>query len=144
MRRKASPLHRRVGGSGGVSPSRLNGKEFHFRSRLRNGPACWGERGSDPKNEGAADRLSVLEKSRDGFVIAEEDLRRRGPGDLSGTAQSGFARLRLGDLLADSKLIKLARQLAERLIAQDPTLSINPEPKSPVQSQTPSLHISRE
>lgn len=71
----------------------------------------------------AHDRLRVLEETGDGFVIAEEDLRRRGPGDVLGSAQSGQAPLRFGELLADTRLVTLARRLAERTLADDPTLA---------------------
>jgi ATP-dependent DNA helicase RecG len=68
-------------------------------------------------------RLHVLEETSDGFAIAEEDLRRRGPGDVMGSAQSGQAPLQFGELLADTRLVTLARRLAERTLADDPTLS---------------------
>jgi ATP-dependent DNA helicase RecG len=67
-------------------------------------------------------RLRVLEETSDGFVIAEEDLKRRGPGDVLGSAQSGEAPLRFGELLADTRLVTLARLLAERTLAEDPDL----------------------
>jgi ATP-dependent DNA helicase RecG len=68
-------------------------------------------------------RLHVLEETGDGFVIAEEDLRRRGPGDVLGSAQSGQAPLRFGELLADTRLVTLARRLAERTLGDDPALT---------------------
>ena len=68
-------------------------------------------------------RLHILEETSDGFVIAEEDLRRRGPGDVMGSAQSGQAPLRFGELLADTKLVMLARSLAERTLGSDPELA---------------------
>jgi ATP-dependent DNA helicase RecG len=71
----------------------------------------------------AQSRLRLLEETTDGFVIAEEDLRRRGPGDVLGSAQSGQAPLRFGELLADTRLVTLARRLAERTLADDPALT---------------------
>ena len=68
-------------------------------------------------------RLAIMEETDDGFIIAEEDLKRRGPGDVLGSAQSGQAPLRFVELLADTRLVRLARQLAERTLDQDPTLS---------------------
>jgi ATP-dependent DNA helicase RecG len=68
-------------------------------------------------------RLRVMEETSDGFVIAEEDLRRRGPGDVLGDAQSGQAPLLFGELLADTRLVTLARRLAERTLAEDPDLA---------------------
>ncbi len=47
------------------------------------------------------ERLAVLEKTDDGFVVAEEDLKRRGPGDALGTRQSGVPLFRVGDLVRD-------------------------------------------
>jgi ATP-dependent DNA helicase RecG len=63
------------------------------------------------------DRLEVLGKTEDGFAIAEEDLRRRGPGDALGTRQSGVPFFRVGDLLRDLVLLHEARTEAERLAA---------------------------
>ena len=77
----------------------------------------------DDKDEEAKERLAVLEETSDGFKIAEEDLRRRGPGNVLGHAQSGQAPLRFAELLADTRLVRLARALAERTLDEDPTLS---------------------
>jgi ATP-dependent DNA helicase RecG len=63
------------------------------------------------------ERLAVLEKTDDGFVVAEEDLRRRGPGDALGTRQSGVPFFRVGDLVRDVAWMKMARDEARRLIA---------------------------
>ncbi len=76
----------------------------------------------DGKNPEAIEKLKVLEATRDGFRIAEADLRLRGPGELLGTAQSGVAGLRLGDLVADARLVKLSRDLASEVLEMDPTL----------------------
>ncbi len=64
------------------------------------------------------ERLSVLEKTDDGFVVAEEDLRRRGPGDALGTRQSGVPLFRAGDLLRDVAWMKRAREEAVKLLAK--------------------------
>jgi ATP-dependent DNA helicase RecG len=77
----------------------------------------------DEDDEDAKARLAIMEETSDGFKIAEEDLKRRGPGDLLGRAQSGQGALRFADLLADTRLVRLARQLAERTLDQDPLLS---------------------
>ena len=71
------------------------------------------------KDAEAKEQLRILEESSDGFVIAEEDLKRRGPGDVLGSAQSGQAPLRFSELLADTRLLTLARRLAERTLAKD-------------------------
>jgi ATP-dependent DNA helicase RecG len=67
------------------------------------------------KNPEARARLRVLEQTNDGFRIAEEDLRLRGPGEFLGQQQSGMPRFRFGDLVQDYDLIQQARQLAARL-----------------------------
>ncbi len=69
------------------------------------------------KNE----RLHVLERTTDGFKIAEEDLRLRGPGEIYGLAQSGFDDLKVASLL-DYPTIKAAREEAEKILEQDPEL----------------------
>jgi len=64
-----------------------------------------------------------LEKTSDGFEIAEADLRLRGPGDILGTAQSGLTDLRFADFIADTDLIRQARALADRVFREDPDLT---------------------
>jgi ATP-dependent DNA helicase RecG len=67
-------------------------------------------------------KLRVLESTSDGFQIAEEDLRLRGPGDVLGTMQSGTSGLRFADFLADVDLLALARKQAETILLEDPHL----------------------
>ena len=67
---------------------------------------------SSSKSESARQRLRVLEQSNDGFRIAEEDLKLRGPGELLGQQQSGMPNFRFGDLMKDMDLILRARQAA--------------------------------
>lgn len=69
------------------------------------------------------EKMKTLEATSDGFEIAEADLRLRGPGDLLGTAQSGLPPLKLGDLIADSALMREARKAAMDLFAVDPELA---------------------
>ncbi|MGB8152257.1 MAG: ATP-dependent DNA helicase RecG [Candidatus Cybelea sp.] len=69
-----------------------------------------------------SERLEVLLRSTDGFEIADEDLRLRGPGQLSGTIQSGAADLRLGDLVRDIDVYRAAKAAAELIVAGDPAL----------------------
>ena len=68
-------------------------------------------------------RLKVLEETTDGFRIAEEDLRIRGPGELMGVKQSGVADLRVADILRDREVLEKAREWAFRIVEEDPTLS---------------------
>lgn len=71
------------------------------------------------------ERLSVIARTTDGFVIAEEDLRLRGPGEVYGLSQSGFGNLQVASLL-DYPTIKAARTEAETLLNQDPELTKYP------------------
>jgi len=68
------------------------------------------------------DRLKILETTGDGFRIAEEDLRFRGPGDLIGTRQAGWPEFRIADLMADPELLLRARKAAFDLVERDPEL----------------------
>jgi RecG-like helicase/REP element-mobilizing transposase RayT len=77
---------------------------------------------SDPSAETAA-KLAVLEKTSNGFEVAEADWELRGPGDLLGTAQSGLPELKLGNLRSDAKLMQLARAAAIELFRDDPLLA---------------------
>jgi ATP-dependent DNA helicase RecG len=78
---------------------------------------------TDGKNPESMDKLKVLEQSSDGFEIAEADLRLRGPGDVLGTQQSGLADLHFTDFLADTALLREARAMADKVIAEDPDLT---------------------
>ncbi|WGF89426.1 ATP-dependent DNA helicase RecG [Marinivivus vitaminiproducens] len=71
----------------------------------------------------AKERLKVLRGTEDGFVIAEEDLRLRGPGEVLGTRQSGMPDLRFADLGAHADLMAAARQEAKLVLARDPRLT---------------------
>lgn len=70
------------------------------------------------------ERLRVLERTTNGFEIAEEDLRRRGPGELAGTRQSGLPDLRMADLLADTPALVKARAEAFAVMESDPDLTL--------------------
>ncbi len=73
--------------------------------------------------EAAARRLDVLCRTCDGFRIAEEDLRIRGPGELLGTRQHGWPEFRVASLIEDVELLTAARDDAARLVAADPRLA---------------------
>jgi ATP-dependent DNA helicase RecG len=73
--------------------------------------------------EEAAQRLSVLASTSNGFEIADEDLKLRGPGELFGARQHGFEKMRLADLTSDGPIIRAARQAAFSIIQQDPNLN---------------------
>jgi len=65
-------------------------------------------------------RLETMVQTSDGFEIAEMDLKLRGPGDLSGTQQSGILDLKIADIIKDAEILKLARSLATQIIKDDP------------------------
>ncbi len=78
---------------------------------------------SDAQNEEARRRLRVMCETTDGFRIADEDLRLRGPGDFFGNRQHGLPQLHIADLMSDAALLGAARSAAEALLRQDPFLS---------------------
>ena len=68
-------------------------------------------------------RIEIMTESNDGFVIAEAELKLRGPGDLEGTQQSGIPfNLRIADLVRDNAILYRAREIAESVIGDDPKL----------------------
>jgi ATP-dependent DNA helicase RecG len=73
-----------------------------------------------PLSEGARQRLAVMRATHDGFAIAREDLRLRGPGELLGARQSGQMMLRFADLDTDTDLLERARNLADVLLRDHP------------------------
>ncbi|MBX7148008.1 ATP-dependent DNA helicase RecG [bacterium] len=74
------------------------------------------------RSEEARFRLKVMEDTNDGFVISEEDLKIRGPGDFLGTRQAGMPELRLANLVTDTKLLAAARNRALEIVEENPTL----------------------
>ncbi len=77
---------------------------------------------SASKSKETKERLEILNKSNDGFFIASEDLRLRGPGDLFGIRQSGTLDFGLADVFQDAKLLQKANEAAEELLLEDPEL----------------------
>lgn len=77
-------------------------------------------------NRETMERLEILNKSNDGFFIASEDLRLRGPGELLGIRQSGEFAFKIGDIYSDAPVLKLAADAVEQLLRDDPHL-IQPE-----------------
>lgn len=72
-------------------------------------------------------RLEIMVQTNDGFEIAEADLKLRGPGDLEGTQQSGVAfDLKIADIARDGQLLQYVREVASRVVDEDPTC-IRPE-----------------
>ena len=79
---------------------------------------------SDNKSEDVKARLSIMTKTNNGFEIAEEDLRLRGPGDFFGSRQHGLPEMHVADLGADTQVLKTAQEEAKALLAADPQLSL--------------------
>ena len=67
-------------------------------------------------------RLDILNHSNDGFFIASEDLKLRGPGDFFGVRQSGVMEFQIGDIFSDSNVLKDASEAAALLLTEDPGL----------------------
>ena len=77
---------------------------------------------TDNKSDDVQARMKVLCESADGFRIAEEDLRLRGPGDFFGSRQHGLPEMHLADLGAETETLLRAKEAAERLLTEDPQL----------------------
>ena len=67
-------------------------------------------------------RLAIMERTNDGFLIADEDLKLRGPGEVFGQRQSGFFQYKIADIVKDGEIIREARELAFELVKLDPNL----------------------
>jgi ATP-dependent DNA helicase RecG len=79
---------------------------------------------SSSQTEEASAKLAVLERTTNGFEVAEADWELRGPGDLLGTAQSGLPALKIGDLKRDAELMRRARAVAMSIFEIDPRLEL--------------------
>ncbi len=77
---------------------------------------------SDYTTGTTADRLNVIKSSTDGFKIADEDLRLRGPGDFLGSRQHGLPQLKIADIYADNDILRMAGMAAANLLENDPKL----------------------
>src|SRR5699024_7218345 len=74
--------------------------------------------------EEVSKQLKILSQSNDGFYIAAEDLKLRGPGDLFGIRQSGQMEFRLADIYQDASILKKASEAAAEILALDPDLEL--------------------
>ncbi len=68
------------------------------------------------------ERIQTMVRTNDGFEIAEADLKLRGPGDIEGTRQSGILDLRIADIAKDGRILQTAREVAARILEEDPHL----------------------
>jgi ATP-dependent DNA helicase RecG len=69
-------------------------------------------------------RMEIMTSTSDGFVIAEADLKMRGPGDISGTRQSGDIQLKLANISQDAPILQQAQQLSKKIVEEDPELQM--------------------
>ena len=76
-----------------------------------------------PKTDDAKARLKVFVECSDGFRLAEEDLKIRGPGQFFGTRQNGVPELKIGNIITDYDLLRLAADDAKVVVGKDDTLS---------------------
>lgn len=88
---------------------------------------------SDNKGEENKARLKIMSSTNDGFAIAEEDLRLRGPGDFFGSRQHGLPALRVADLSCDLSILHETQSAAEQLLAADAELNAHPLLKARVE-----------
>ena len=75
---------------------------------------------TDAKGDEAKARMRIMCETTDGFKIADEDLRLRGPGDFFGTRQHGLPKLKIADILTDTKILTQTQQLAMDIMENDP------------------------
>jgi len=78
---------------------------------------------AEPKTDVGRARMEVMTQTRDGFLIAEEDLKLRGPGEFYGTRQSGLPEFLIADILNDMDILTETRETAFQLVEDDPTLT---------------------
>jgi ATP-dependent DNA helicase RecG len=76
----------------------------------------------DGNNDDAGKRLQVMTDTNDGFIIAEEDLKIRGPGEFYGTRQSGMPALKVTNIFTDIPVLEEARKSAFEVVVNDPYL----------------------
>lgn len=79
---------------------------------------------SSKENKETMERLQILNKSNDGFFIASEDLKMRGPGDMFGVRQSGDFAFKVGDIYTDAAVLHEASEAVDNLLKEDPALAL--------------------
>jgi ATP-dependent DNA helicase RecG len=68
-------------------------------------------------------RMEIMCETNDGFIISEEDMKMRGPGDIMGTQQSGLMQMKIADITKDGEILQTAREKAIALLEEDPELT---------------------
>ena len=92
---------------------------------------------SDAKGETSRERLMTMKQFSDGFKIADTDLKLRGPGDFFGSRQHGLPELKIADMVEDMDTLRLCRDCADTILADDPNLD-KPE-NQPLLTETQDL-----
>ena len=77
---------------------------------------------SDAKNDAAVSRLRIMCSTNDGFVIANEDLKQRGPGDFFGSRQHGLPDMKIANMMTDMQIFSMAQEAAKDILSRDPDL----------------------
>ena len=72
----------------------------------------------------SAQRMQIITSTTNGFIIAEQDLAMRGPGDLNGTKQSGILKFKIADIVTDVAILEQTRNEAKQLLDEDATLQM--------------------
>ncbi|MDO5491368.1 MAG: ATP-dependent DNA helicase RecG [Bacillota bacterium] len=109
-----------------------------LRGRVgRGGDQAWCFLISGSETETSRARCAIMQESSDGFCIAEEDLKLRGPGDLFGTRQHGLPMLMMADLIRHADILKHAGEEAKAILAEDPDL--NEEEHRPLREKVEDL-----
>lgn len=79
---------------------------------------------NESKNKIARERMRIMEKTTDGFIISEKDLQLRGPGEFFGTRQHGIPDLKIANIFTDMKILKIAQKVSENILSEDATLNL--------------------
>lgn len=83
---------------------------------------------NDSQSEIAKERMDIMEKTSDGFIISEKDLELRGPGEFFGTRQHGLPELKVANLFRHISVLKIAQKQVEKIMEEDPDLSLKAYP----------------
>ena len=78
---------------------------------------------SDAKNDASVSRIRIMCGTTDGFAIANEDLKQRGPGDFFGSRQHGLPDMKIADMMTDMHIFSMAQEAAKNILSEDPELS---------------------
>ncbi|MBS4539749.1 ATP-dependent DNA helicase RecG [Clostridium sp. D2Q-11] len=79
---------------------------------------------NESKNKVARERMRIMEKTTDGFIISEKDLELRGPGEFFGTKQHGIPELKIANIFTDMEILKIAQKEAQKILLEDATLNL--------------------